>query len=158
MDIIEKKGTILLQGGVYKLMQRISSKGIIVWRVRFYLLFIVLSFIFGGLGIFNIKLSIVFVMICVILAVVAIIFYCPLRYERTRYYINNEKIKIKQNVIFCVDYSISIKKIQYIQMVQTPLQRVLHLCSIIFHTAGSTIKLEQIPIEEGIKIRNITYK
>lgn len=138
-------------------MQKISEKSIIVWRIRFYVLFILMSFISGGIGIFNMKISIILVLLCIILAILAIIIYCPKRYLNTMYSIKNGTITIKRNVVFNNNYSISIKKIQYVQIIQTPLQRFLHLCSIVFHTAGSTIRLEQLSIEEGIKIRNITY-
>lgn len=156
MVIINKNGKNILKGGAI-LMKKISKKSIIVWRIRFLLLFVFVAFVLGAVGIFNIKLSVILVLISIIFAIVMIVIYCPKRYDQTVFSIIDGKISIRKNLIFRVHYSVLVKKIQYIEIIQSPIQRWLNLCSVVFHTAGSTIILGQLSTKQAIKIKEISY-
>lgn len=134
--------------------QLLNKKAIIVWHTRATILLIIMAFLCGGVGVFSIKAAGVLLATGLCVYGYGVIFYHKQRYEAERYKITPIQVQIERGVYFSRAISIYIKRIQYIELTQDPIQRFLGLCTVIFHAAGIKVSLAQLEFAQGQAIRD----
>ena len=132
----------------------VSKKSISILKVRYSFLYSILTFLCGSIGTFNKHISIVLFIILVSTYVFIIIYYCPENYNRKSYYISDSLITINHGVLFYKSTSVNLNKLQYIELIQSPFQRIFSVCSLVFHTSGSKTILSHIELSIGTKIKS----
>lgn len=136
-------------------MNFVSNKNIIVLKIRISIIFSILSFLIGFVGIFNRILTYILFVLIIILYIFLIAYYSPENYKSKSYSISNDLIIINWGVFFRKSVSISLRKLQFIELIQTPVQKYFSLCSIVFYTSGSKATLSNIDVPIGNKIEDI---
>lgn len=131
----------------------VSKKSIIILKIRYSILFSFLAFLSGFMGIFSIYFSIFLCIFLILTYIFIVIYYCNESYKNKSYYISEKLITINYGVFFHKSISVNLNKLQYIELVQSPLQRLFSVCSLIFHTSGSKTTLSNIELSVGIKIK-----
>lgn len=132
----------------------IHKGSIAVLKIRYSLLYSILTFFCGFIGIFNVYTSLFIFIILVLSYVFIIIYYCPENYRRKSYHISNQLITINYGVFFFKSISVNLNKLQYIELIQSPSQKMFSTCSLIFHTSGSKTVLSNIELSAGSKIKS----
>lgn len=132
----------------------VSKKSITILKIRYSFLYSILTFLCGSIGIFSIHISIVLFIFLASTYVFIIIYYCPENYKRKSYYISDKLITINHGVLLYKSTSVNLNKLQYIELIQTPCQRIFSVCSLVFHTSGSKTILSHIELSIGAKIKN----
>ncbi len=132
----------------------VSKRSITILKIRYSLLYSILTFFCGSIGVFSIHVSIIFFIILLSTYVFIIIYYCPENYKRKSYYISETLLTINHGVFFYKSISVKLNKLQYIELIQSPSQRIFTVCSLIFHTPGSKTILSNIDLSVGSKIKN----
>ena len=103
----------------------------------------------------TIGVAIVFVIIFCTAYTFLILVYFPLLYKNSYYSIIDNYITIEKGIILKRFIKISISKIQYVEIVTYPLQRLFKLNTLVLHTAGSQQIISPLDTIESIKIKQI---
>lgn len=135
--------------------QKISKKSIVVWRIRATLILFAAAFILGALFVFFPILSSILAVIIVIAYILAVIIYYPMLYNSTSFTLNKESITIEHGFFIKRKCTLSSKRIQYIVIMSSPIQRVFGICSLSFMTVGSTQILQNITPQDAQKIKSV---
>lgn len=135
--------------------KKLSKKTILLWRWRITLSAILISFLLGALYFFFPHLAIIFVIIFCTAYIFLILVYFPLLYKNSYYSIIDNYITIEKGIILKRFIKISISKIQYVEIVTYPLQRLFKLNTLVLHTAGSQQIISPLDTIESIKIKQI---
>lgn len=133
--------------------KRLSKKSISFWRWRITLSAIVISFLLGVLYYFFHLIAMILSAIFVMLYLTLIIVYFPLLYKSSYYMIEQRHIIIERGIIYKRVIKISIPRIQYVETITGPLQRIFKLNSIILHTAGSQKIIGPLDTSESLRIK-----
>ena len=131
----------------------ISEKAPTVTRIRLTLAMAVYSFLGGGVFVFSPLISLTVGIPVFFLYLYAMLKHIELWCRSYRYYADDRCIKIRKGVFFKKDITLFKNKIQYTQFLQTPLGRVFHTCTIIYHTAGAVVYLSEIDTDtvDGVR-------
>lgn len=134
--------------------RKLSKNAKKVWRTRCTLVCLLFSFISGGVYIF-------FPLIALILAGIdlfAFIFInfaaVPYVYYATTLEVRKDGITITKGVLMRKRMNIMAKKIQYVELIQTPVQRLYKVYTVAFHTAGATVYVSQVDADLGRLFRS----
>lgn len=140
------------------MINRISPKSVLLLRARYTAIAVVVFFLEGALYAFVPNIARLLVIVSAILYVIVFTAYAALQYKNYSYYINNGDIQINKGVIFRLESNLSTKKIQYVEILATPFQRIMKLCTVILHTAGYKVTIQQVDLEIGEKIKSYVNK
>lgn len=133
----------------------LPKKAIFVWRIRATLMLIIFSFLFGCLYVFFKNLALILYALGIIVYFVFILIYFPLLYKNYYYNIIDNYIIIEKGIITKQVSHISISKIQYVEILSDPLNKLFKLNTIVLHTAGSRKAITPIDISESNRIKQI---
>lgn len=125
----------------------ISDKASTVTRIRLTLAMAVLTFLLGGVFVFSPLLSLTVGVPLFFLYLYAMLKHIELWCRTYRYYVDDRCIKIHKGIFFSKDIILFKNKIQYTQLLRTPLEHIFHTCTIIYHTAGAVVYLSEIDID-----------
>ena len=87
-------------------------------------------------------------MVGIVLLCFIVFFYPYARYNNTKYYVSANILRIDKGVIFKNKIILKTSSIQYIDSIQTPIQKIFKTYTLIFYTAGSKISLGQLDIKD----------
>ncbi len=132
------------------LKQKLSSKATIVKKLQCTICLAFLFFLYGSAAVFTFKLSVILSIATLLLYVFFIFFVIKAWYKSYSYDLNNESIRIQKGVFISKDIVIFTNRIQYSDVIQTPLQKLFRTCTIIIHTAGAAVYLSEIDIEDHV--------
>ena len=77
----------------------------------------------------------------------------PYVYYATTLEVRKDGMTITEGVILRKRMKIVAKKIQYVELIQTPVQRLFKVYTVAFHTAGATVFVSQVDSEMGHHFR-----
>ncbi len=135
------------------MVQKLSKNAKKVWRTRATLIFMLFAFICGGIYIFSPLIAIIvasvnaFVFLFVVLAAVPYVYYV------TTLEVRKDGLTIIKGVIMKKRMNILASKIQYVELIQTPIQRFFKVYTVAFHTAGATVFVSQVDANLGYQFR-----
>ena len=127
----------------------ISKKALKVLYLRYTAIFLIFAFISGGAAVFNIFVSIGLFIISSAMYIFFISFYRKAYYKAIKYCLYSNKIYLKKGVFFLKESTISIKKIQSIEILISPIQKWLGLCTIVFRFAGGQVTIPNIDLDSA---------
>ena len=128
----------------------LSPKAIKIKRIQATAVLTVMFFIFGGVAVFFPILSVVLSIIILIIYIITIAIFLKIWYKSYHYSIDNDSINIQKGVFVSKNIVIFKNRILYSDIIQTPIQRIFHTCTIIFHTAGAIVYLSEVDIEDSV--------
>ncbi len=133
--------------------QQLSKNAVKVWRMRTALVFFVIMFLSGGIFVFSQLIS-----LCVVAADIAGFLFAffiavPYVYKNTVLEVRKDGITIKKGVLMQKRMNILAKKIQYVELLQTPIQRYYKVYTVALHTAGATVFISQVDMAQSQRFR-----
>ena len=129
--------------------QRLSDKYILIRKIQFTLILIVWWFICGCVAVFSLVSASVFGLFSVIAYLFLICFYLKASYNSSTYTITKDRIIINKGVLFSRKIEIFKNRILYTQLIQTPLQKLFHTCTLAYQTAGAVVYLYEIDLNQA---------
>lgn len=132
------------------LSKKISSKSIVIKKIQCTICLAVLFFLYGGVSVFSLRISVIFSLITLLLYVFFICYFIKIWHKSYSYDLNDDSIRIQKGVFISKDIVIFTNRIQYSDIIQTPLQKLFRTCTVIIHTAGAVVYLSEIDIEDNI--------
>ena len=129
-------------------------KSILVWKIRTTLIMAIIMFFCGTIAVFNIRVSAILFTVFILIYFYIMYFYLKSRYRKEKYEVRDKAVYIEKGVFFEKYAFFLINKIQYIELIQTFLQKKFNLCTLVFHLTGEKINIDQIEISDGIKLRD----
>lgn len=133
--------------------QKLAKNAKKVWRTRATLVFLVISFICGGVYVFSPAISLIIEAVNLIVFLFIVFAAVPYVYYVTTLEVRKDGITITKGVIFRKRMNILAKKIQYVELIQTPVQRFFKVYTVAFHTAGATVFVSQVDSDMGYHFR-----
>lgn len=127
----------------------ISKKSLKVLYIRYTIIFLIAAFISGGAAVFNIFVSLALLLVSLAVYIFFISFYRKSYYREIKYCIYSNKIYSKKGVFFSKEFTVPIKKIQSTEVLISPIQKWLGLCTIIFKFAGGQVKIPNIDLDSA---------
>lgn len=124
----------------------LSNKAIRIKRLQSTILLILICFILGGTAVFSPLISLVSAAAAIVIYIAAITIYLKKWYESYSYSIRSQTIIVNKGVIINKSIVVFKNEIQYCAVVQTPLQRIFHACTVVIHTAGAMVYIGDISL------------
>lgn len=138
--------------------ESMSEKSIFVFRIRYTLFSMVMTFLLGLVGVMNFHFYIFILILYYIFFIFLILLYSPLKHKKFSYTIISNCLKISCGVFFIKNITVGIDKIQYVETHQSIEQRFFSLCTLIFYTAGGKVKIPQIDTKKALSIKKQLYR
>jgi membrane protein YdbS with pleckstrin-like domain len=135
------------------MIQKLSKNAKKVWRMRATIGFLITSFICGGIYVFLPKLALAVLIGALAIYAFIIFVAVPYVYYVTTLDVRNDGLTITKGVLFKKRMTLLADKIQYVELIQTPLQRLFKVYTVAFHTAGATVFVSQVDGNMGYKFR-----
>jgi membrane protein YdbS with pleckstrin-like domain len=133
--------------------QKLSKSAKKVWRMRATLGFLITSFLCGEVYVFAPKIALAVLTGALLIYAFIIFVAVPYVYHITTLNIRSDGITITKGVIFKKRMTLLADKIQYVELIQTPLQRLFKVYTVAFHTAGATVYVSQVDSDMGYQFR-----
>ena len=139
---------------------RLSKKGIIVWRITGVISSLIMMAIGGGvitlaiLFDWHILISIGIIIYLLVHTVLTIGILPPLKWKRWRYEVRGDEIEIQQGVIVIKRTLIPMIRVQHVDMKQGPLLRKCELATVSISTAATIHEIPVLEVEEAEEIRH----
>lgn len=127
----------------------LSEKCLYIWKIRLTCVMAVWFFICGAIFVFSAALAAVCVSIGAVLYLFAFIYYLNAFYKAYSYRIGKKNVSIRKGIIFHKRIYIEKNRVQYAELIQTPLQRIFKTCTIAYQVAGAVVYLSQIDIKQA---------
>lgn len=134
--------------------EHLSKLAVKVWRIRLTIMVLLSTFLFGALGVINIKIAITLIFIISVLYVYIFLFYCVDRYNSELFYINSNVLYVEKGVYFKKKRIVFLDQIQYVTTVVSPEQRFFGVCTMYFFAAGNKTKISQIEYKKALDIKS----
>ena len=133
--------------------QKLPKNAKKVWRTRATLIFLLITFICGGVYVFSPTVSLIIEGVNLIVFLFIIFAAVPYVYHVTTLEVRKDGLTITKGVILKKRMNILAKKIQYVELIQTPVQRFFKVYTVAFHTAGATVFVSQVDSDMGYHFR-----
>ncbi|MEG1869571.1 MAG: PH domain-containing protein [Oscillospiraceae bacterium] len=135
------------------MIYKASKNAIILWKIRLLVLgiipaFFVALFLKFGSDMFWIATT-TWISIFLILAYI----YYPIWYKNFSCTIKDDNLAVNSGIFFRTCRSINIRNVQYAVLMQTPLQRILKLATVVIFVAGGAMFLPNLDKTVGDTIR-----
>lgn len=127
--------------------KHLSEKYIRINRIRATLLLSLWWFICGGIAAFSLITASILAFISVAVYIFVIFYYLQAAYNAYTYTLGGEHIIIKKGVFFSKRINVFRSRVQYAQLIQTPLQKLFRTCTIAYQVAGAVVYLSEIDIK-----------
>ena len=136
-------------------MARVSKRSVMFWRIRLCIITavceIAVSFAVAPLSIIWNVTTAAFATTFLFMYFL----YYPAKYGRLTYSVDSDRIYVKSGVIYCYERYMETNRVQYLNLVADPLQRIMGLNGVLFLSAGSRIYL---PCLEKSEAENLVKK
>lgn len=129
--------------------KRLSKKSIYIWKIRLILVMVFWWFFCGAAAVFSFIAAGILVAMSLSVYLFCSLYYIKHLYRTYTYTIGKNSVSIRKGVFICKRIYISKNRVQYSQIIQTPLQRIFKTCTIAYQVAGAVIYLSQIDIKES---------
>ncbi len=129
--------------------KRLSKKSIYIWKIRLILVMVVWWFFCGAAAVFSFIAAGILAGLSLSVYLFCSLYYFRHLYRTYTYTIGKNSVSIRKGVFICKRIYISKSRVQYSQIIQTPLQRIFKTCTIAYQVAGAVIYLSQIDIKES---------
>lgn len=133
--------------------EKLSNNAKKVWRTRISIIFCLVGFICGGVYVFSHIIAFYLAFADLVYFLFAYCVAVPYVYHITSLEIRKDGITITKGVLLKKRMNILAKKIQYIELLQTPVQRFFKVYTVAFHTAGATVFVSQVDSDMGRRFR-----
>ncbi|MEG2038844.1 MAG: PH domain-containing protein [Oscillospiraceae bacterium] len=130
-----------------------SKNATTLWKIRLLMLGIIPAFFAALLFNFGSRLFCFATLIWITIFLILAFIYYPLWYKQFSCSITNENAVVNSGLFFRTCRSIGIDKVQYAVLMQTPLQRLLNLVTVVIFAAGGAIMLPNLDKADGETIR-----
>lgn len=134
--------------------KQISHKSVLVWRVWLTMLAIPLFFFCGILMAFSLFWGGLIFLACAILYLFAVLYYLPHRYHSITYSVTPSRLELQKGVFAKNIFRVEFDSIIYTKSTQTPLQRLLKLCTLQLHPIGRAAVLPHLPLADAELLLN----
>ena len=132
------------------LSRKLSSKAILIKKIQSTIFLTVFFFLYGSIAVFSLITSIFFSVITLLIYIFCIFRFIKAWYNSYSYDLDNDRIRIKKGIFISKDIVIFTNRLQYSDVIQTPLQKIFRTCTIIIHTAGAVVYLSEIDVEDCV--------
>lgn len=130
----------------YNSVFRMSTKSILLYRIRIIILATIIAFLCGAvMAFFTLFAVLLSIVICFLLAVI-FFWYPTLLYKNYSVTITDKDFCVTKGVIFLRKYYTHISNICYISKITTPLQRFFGIFSLCLYTKSGKIYLSNLEI------------
>lgn len=135
--------------------RKLSKNAKKVWRTRCAMVCLLFAFISGGIYIFSPLIAFIVAGVD-LLTFINYIPYCRnlLFIMVTTLVVRKDCITITKGILMRKRMNIMAKKIQYVELIQTPVQRLFKVYTVAFHTAGATTYVSQVDADLGRLFRS----
>lgn len=130
------------------------SQLLLLWRLRLLLLTIPFALINGFLYYLNPSLFLLLTALWCSAVVLLYAVYLPMLYKKSKYLVTEQEVHLQSGVFFSYQKKILISNIQYIILIQTPLQHLLHIASLRIMSAGGSLRLSGLPLQTAQHLLN----
>ena len=141
--------------------QRLSKKVVTVWRITALIVVVIISAVLAigaliiiGAGVMSIIFALVPVAVLIILIILFVVIIPAIRYRRFSYIISDDEIVIKYGLIIITHTVVPMIKIQYTDTTQGPIMRAFSLAAVKVMTAGGTVEIPGLPINDAENLRD----
>ena len=112
------------------------------------------SFFCGAIAVFSVYLAMILFVFSSVFYTFLILYYFTLRFKYTEYTLSSYVMFINKGVFFKKYTSLFKDNIQFVEVIQSPLQKKFNLCTVIFYLAGKKCSVAQINYLDGQFIKN----
>lgn len=141
----------------------LDKKGITVMRINalvsgFIITIITLViawFVYMEVNDFWKEITVVVAVAIILLALLDIVLFPKIRYNRYKYLITEEKIEVKKGLFLITTSIIQIKRVQKIELSNGPIDRIFNLSNVNIYTAAGTVDIKFLNDDEA---KNISEK
>ena len=123
--------------------RKLSKNSKKVWRTRCAMVCLLFAFISGGIYIFSPLIAFIVAGVDLLTFLIIYLIAVPLVYHVTTLVVRKDGITMRKRM------NIMAKKIQYVELIQTPVQRLFKVYTVAFHTAGATTYVSQVDADLG---------
>lgn len=123
---------------------KLSENANKLWRTRATLYYLLSVFICGGVYVFTYKIALIMLAVFTAVYMFVVFVAVPYVYHVTELLVKQDGIVITKGVIFRRRMSLMASKIQYVELLQSPLQRYFKVYTVAFRTAGTTVFVGQV--------------
>lgn len=128
---------------------KLSEKCLYIWKIRLTLVMAVWSFFCGALVVFSPILAVICIAVGIAFYLFALLYYLKAFCRSYTYRIGKNCISIRKGVLIHKRIYIAKSRVQYAELIQTPLQRIFKTCTIAYQVAGAVVYLSQIDIKQS---------
>ena len=133
--------------------RHLPHRALTYWRIHL-LMLCVLPAVIGGFFYYTaVKLFTIWTFLWMAVFLLLCFVYLPMFHQYYRYAVSNILIKVDRGVLFQRMDAVYIRNLQYTTLIQTPLQRVMHLATLQLHAAGGSVWLYCLSYEEARLLR-----
>lgn len=136
--------------------QKLSKKAKKVWRTRATLIYLLFAFLAGGFEFFFPMIPFYILLGGTVIYLFTMFVAIPYVYHITTLIVRKDGLTIIKGVLMKKQMNILAEKIQYVELIQTPVQRFFKVFTVAFHTAGATVFVSQVDVELGRHFRTYT--
>lgn len=144
-----------LSGGLHMEKTRLAPAAVFIWRLRATAAVALCAFLCGAIFVFSPWVACTLGVLCALLYLAVMVFYIPALYRSYFFILYKDSLLLEKGVIFHKRYKLTTDRIQYTEYVQTPMQRLCHIHSVFFHTAGSIVILNQVDEQSVIRLKKL---
>ena len=120
-------------------MARVSKKSITLWRIRLCIIVIACAAVTSYFATpFSITWNVVTAGWATVFLFMYFLYY-PAKYRRFSFYVDENRIIVKSGVIYRYEKYMDIDRVQYLNFVACPIQRIMGLNGVLILCAGSRI-------------------
>ena len=141
----------------------LDKKGITVMRINALVSGLIITiitlviawFVYMEVNDFWKGITVVVAVAIILLALLDIVLFPKIRYNRYKYLITDEKIEVKKGLFLITTSIIQIKRVQKIELSNGPIDRIFNLSNVNIYTAAGTVDIKFLNDDEA---KNISEK
>lgn len=141
----------------------LDKKGITVMRINALVSGLIITiitlviawFVYMEVNDFLKGITVVVAVAIILLALLDIVLFPKIRYNRYKYLITDEKIEVKKGLFLITTSIIQIKRVQKIELSNGPIDRIFNLSNVNIYTAAGTVDIKFLNDDEA---KNISEK
>ncbi len=130
----------------------LSDKCIKLWSIRASAVLVCFTFLCGALAVFSLKAAAIMESAALLIYIAAVTFYFRLLYRESRYTVLDDGIIISKGFAVCRRVYVSRCSVQYAEMSQTPLQKLMRVCTVRYQVAGGVVSVGQLDVDKAREI------
>lgn len=130
-------------------INNLSSKCVKIWKIRLTLLLVCWWFVCGAVAAFSFLIAGILAVLSIAVYLFEMLCFLDLMYKHYTYTVGKSGVTIRKGILIKKKIYIDRSRLQYSEMLQTPLQRLFKTCTIVYQAAGAVVYLSQIDTEKA---------